>query len=136
MFRYLCSTEGMSSHETRTLAVVSSQSMQDLEYFHKAVSERIGVNMHSALKIDGMRMAFVAGFGVYIRNVVRRSGYAMLSQVPLRSEDLKNVKVQCQRIATVNAKVFLIYHVSNVRGTEVFVRRIWFLDPVATGPPV
>ena len=42
---------------------------------------KIVVNMHVGLKIDAIGMALVAGLWLLIKNVVRRSGSAMMSQV-------------------------------------------------------
>ena len=46
------------------------------------MNERLGVNMHSSLKIDAIGMAFVAGLWVSVKKVVCRSRSAMVSQGP------------------------------------------------------
>ena len=53
-----------------TITAMYLQSMQYFECPWKAVDKQIGVNMHSALKIDAIGMAFVAGLGVSLKNVV------------------------------------------------------------------
>lgn len=82
MSKRLCSLERMDSKRTTTIVAVYSQSMQYFNYLRKAANEQIGVNMHGGLKIDAIGMAFVAGLWLLIKNVVCRSGSAMMSQGP------------------------------------------------------
>ena len=65
-----------------TIVAMYSQSMQCFNYLRKAANKQIGVNMHGGLKIDAIGMAFVAGLWLLIKNVVCRSGCAMMSQCP------------------------------------------------------
>ena len=82
MPKRLCSRERMDSKRTMTIVAVYSRSMQYFNYLRKAANEQIGMNMHGGLKIDGIGMAFVAGLWLLIKNVVCRSGSAMMSQGP------------------------------------------------------
>lgn len=82
MSKRLCSRERMDSKRTMTIVAVYPLSMQYFNHLRKAANAQIGVNMHGGLKIDAIGMAFVARLWLLIKNVVCRSGAAMMSRGP------------------------------------------------------